>query len=126
MLGSGAIELLPKKLEWKMWITFSHHLLEKVVGFEVVAEANEHLKWCDIVLDGDHGQSAFHWPVKLVLKYNNQPTVKLKNWLTEIVCNKESYELSKKYFLNPSQTMAMSENKLIHMGAEKGGRDSCQ
>jgi len=121
--------MVPSNLPLKIKINeveyiFSHCLLENIVGSEVAAVANAHLKWCDIVLGGNHGQGAFHWPVKFVLKYDNQPTVELEKWLAEIVCDKESYDIFKKTLANPlaKSMLPMFEDKDIGTGADKDGR----
>ncbi len=124
-MGSNAIIPETKKIKLgEVEYVMSHRLLDVVVASELSLVADEHLKWCDIVVGGDHGQGAFHFPLKLILKYDNHPPVELEKWLGEVVCDKESYELFQKTMADPLQAsmLNMFENKVVATGKDYDGR----
>jgi len=124
MLGNGAIEPMTTKIKMgNVAYVFSHQLLENIMEVKLAAAMDAHLEWCDIILGGNHGQGAFWWPVKLVLRYNNQSVIELEKWLAEIVCKKESYKLFQKMLAKPlrKSMLSMYEDKTISTDADQDG-----
>jgi len=70
-----------------------HQLLDEVIASELNLVTDAHLKWCNIVVDGDHGQDAYHFLLKLIFTYDNNLPVEVEKWHGEVTSDKETYKL---------------------------------
>ncbi len=84
---------------------------------------NKNLVSIEVILGGDHGQGAFRWPVKIVLRYTQNQVKSIERWFGEVVCMKDTYDLLKHTLAKPitEGLKRMMEND-VATGAGHDGR----
>jgi len=69
-LGDQALIPTTKKVRIdNVNVTYSYVALDELVSEKLLEHFHENVLSADIIVGGDHGQGAFHSPVKIVMKF---------------------------------------------------------